>query len=898
MSRIQVRRGPAAEWTSTNEVLGSGEPGYETDTGKVKFGDGASAWVDLPYLQGEIDDPGDGDTIINNYLSKVPFGICQSELAHGSYTGFENETKIRQVLQGIQDTGATYVRVAAWWNVIEPIKDGGYSWTGMDLFLNTVDDYGLTPLVCMTSPAPTGATIADFGQLCAAIAGRYGSNGTGQLKHYEVWNEENNVTPAGPFNTGATPFGPATYTALLIAGTTAIRAQDPEAVVLLGGLLSTVDYPPSGDKTDYLPSTFLQGIYDNGGGDYFDVFNVHWYSGDVSFVTGWEEPRTDHPVYLDLSVCREKLIAHADEDKEFWITEMGFPITEDMADPVVRARWLIRQIQLVTNLGFVDVWFIYNYKNAPALADGSKFGLVDQSLVKYQPLWDMVANINAVSPAIPTGSIVDDTIPDGSIHGEKLDVTGGGGSGKYLAYGADGSLTASVPAGGGGSSTEMVALGELYEPLLGVWPAVDAVNGPLTSDAGITNSAPSFTGLTYWRWDSGKFNTQSQNWVPIPTLNGVTTNQCCQNVTTDRSNNYASTGVGFPCHADFSFVADTAKVIIAYWVNLQGQLAQSVSTAAHEIQIFAELEGQLKGIREAPAFWPHASGGGAQLMYRVLTFKQARKREFRVMLSTDAWFAGVYIDTGAQITKAPNRPVLALCYGDSWGEGAGNVYSFFGGNGSAAGVTWPSGCSLLYSNTALQYAIATGFAVIIAHQGGTGYFVQNSGTVDVDDGTTTPGGFTVFGSQNSTNFAWTTFGSRHPIVIFPGGWNDGSRTTADYKARALKVWGKQIAKDSTVPILVEGIQSKAVTPGSGSDLANTGLIQAAADASMADNVIGFINNLVDADYSDISTSGYNNIGPDGLHPTVKGGNLIGVNRAKRSAAFLIPHDRVIAMRTA
>jgi len=47
---IEVRRDTAANWTSANPTLAAGEFGYETDTGKVKIGDGSSIWVTLPYL--------------------------------------------------------------------------------------------------------------------------------------------------------------------------------------------------------------------------------------------------------------------------------------------------------------------------------------------------------------------------------------------------------------------------------------------------------------------------------------------------------------------------------------------------------------------------------------------------------------------------------------------------------------------------------------------------------------------------------------------------------------------------------------------------------------------------------------------------------------------------------
>lgn len=46
---INLRRGASDLWTSVNPVLAEGEPGFETDTGRFKFGDGATPWNDLAY---------------------------------------------------------------------------------------------------------------------------------------------------------------------------------------------------------------------------------------------------------------------------------------------------------------------------------------------------------------------------------------------------------------------------------------------------------------------------------------------------------------------------------------------------------------------------------------------------------------------------------------------------------------------------------------------------------------------------------------------------------------------------------------------------------------------------------------------------------------------------------
>lgn len=50
MTQIKLRRDTAANFTSKNPVLGQGEPAYETDTKKMKIGDGTTAYNDLAYF--------------------------------------------------------------------------------------------------------------------------------------------------------------------------------------------------------------------------------------------------------------------------------------------------------------------------------------------------------------------------------------------------------------------------------------------------------------------------------------------------------------------------------------------------------------------------------------------------------------------------------------------------------------------------------------------------------------------------------------------------------------------------------------------------------------------------------------------------------------------------------
>lgn len=52
-TRMQQRRGTAAQWTSADPILEAGEIGFESDTSKFKMGDGVNQWSDLDYFINE-----------------------------------------------------------------------------------------------------------------------------------------------------------------------------------------------------------------------------------------------------------------------------------------------------------------------------------------------------------------------------------------------------------------------------------------------------------------------------------------------------------------------------------------------------------------------------------------------------------------------------------------------------------------------------------------------------------------------------------------------------------------------------------------------------------------------------------------------------------------------------
>ncbi len=67
-TRIKLRRDTAANWTDADPILADGEPGLESDTGKIKYGDGTTAWTSLDYSGGG------GDSLTDDQAVTVTVG--------------------------------------------------------------------------------------------------------------------------------------------------------------------------------------------------------------------------------------------------------------------------------------------------------------------------------------------------------------------------------------------------------------------------------------------------------------------------------------------------------------------------------------------------------------------------------------------------------------------------------------------------------------------------------------------------------------------------------------------------------------------------------------------------------------------------------------------------------
>lgn len=83
--RVQHRRKSASSWRSSSEILLAGELGVESDTGKVKVGDGTSRYSSLQYLTGPKGDRGEkGDSITVQSDRQLGSGNTQVTFSDGT----------------------------------------------------------------------------------------------------------------------------------------------------------------------------------------------------------------------------------------------------------------------------------------------------------------------------------------------------------------------------------------------------------------------------------------------------------------------------------------------------------------------------------------------------------------------------------------------------------------------------------------------------------------------------------------------------------------------------------------------------------------------------------------------------------------------------------------------
>lgn len=301
-------------------------------------------------------------------------------------------------LSELQALGVTDLRVAVPWVYIEPAA-GSYNWSKMDALVEAATAMGFTLTAAVTATpawaglilagAPDPATYAAF---AGSVAQRYGS----QIASYEVWNEPNGVIFYAPVD-------PARYTEMLKAAYTAIKAANPEAVVLAGSLGATTNVP----GISITPQQFLAAMYEAGAAGYFDALSYHPYHFTLPFSQGGGTANTP---LEQVKALYDLMVANGDAGKQIWATEYGTATTPGWGvTPAEQAALLRDFLTAWSKLAFTGPAFVYTSQDVQTgiLNHEYNFGLFTSD-GKPKPAAQVLAELIAASGI---GSLPDYTAP-------------------------------------------------------------------------------------------------------------------------------------------------------------------------------------------------------------------------------------------------------------------------------------------------------------------------------------------------------------------------------------------------------------------------------------------------------------------------------------------------------
>ncbi len=295
----------------------------------------------LPLTAARAEPSADGEPLITQWFERARFewhpdkpaefrvllGLLGSELrpagappaASGSLMGVEiNRGAVAQVAGRLAELGVGRVRYnGIYWSDIEP-QPGQRQWdraAGVEGELAAISAAGAAPMVIVRDtpawarqvPASScGPIKADalpaFATFMGELAARY-SQPPYNVHYWELGNEPDVdprlVLPNSVFgcwgNEQQADYGGAGYAAMLKAVYPAIKAADPAAQVILGGLLMDCD-PTDPAQQPCLFGSFFGGVLQAGGGDYFDILAYHSYPYWILQPLDWdmEHPKWKH----------------------------------------------------------------------------------------------------------------------------------------------------------------------------------------------------------------------------------------------------------------------------------------------------------------------------------------------------------------------------------------------------------------------------------------------------------------------------------------------------------------------------------------------------------------------------------------------------------------------------
>jgi hypothetical protein len=291
--QIKLRRDTSANWAIVNPVLGLGEPGLETDTLKIKYGDGTSPWNSIPYptvlstptpaaaLTGTTIPP----NIINSSLTSVGtlIGLTVTNPIQGSITGNAvTATTATTATSAVNATNAVNANIAttlaggANYQIVYQTGTGQITYMTAPALGNTWlnwtgSAYAWSQLPAAAAGTLTGATLASnvltssltsIGTLTnLTVTNPIAGSVTGSAGSVNASNLTGTSLPAGITSAvGITSIGTLTNLVVTNTITGSVNGSSAKTTNIIGGngstLLGSVPYQSGTDTTTLLsPNT-------------------------------------------------------------------------------------------------------------------------------------------------------------------------------------------------------------------------------------------------------------------------------------------------------------------------------------------------------------------------------------------------------------------------------------------------------------------------------------------------------------------------------------------------------------------------------------------------------------------------------------------------------------------
>ncbi|BBY62180.1 hypothetical protein MHEL_04230 [Mycolicibacterium helvum] len=304
--------------------------------------------------------------VLTGAVNEAPttLGVADSTL----YT--LSQADVDATLDHLKDMGVNDIRIAVPWVYMQPQNNENYDWSKMDYVVHAASERGIN-IVGVISGTPTWAGFplnghsdpADYARFASAVAARYNDASTiGTIDDYEIWNEPNGALFYNPVSA-------ASYTKMLQAAYPAIKASNPNAVVIAGvlGAVQTIS------GLSVAPQTFLKQMYASGAGGYFDALSYHPYHYTLPFSLGTGVANSP---LEQVKALRALMDANGDADLKIWATEYGLPTNYPITQ-TQQAAFIHDFVVAWQNVEGAGPMFIYTTRdsNTGGFDDEENFGL-------------------------------------------------------------------------------------------------------------------------------------------------------------------------------------------------------------------------------------------------------------------------------------------------------------------------------------------------------------------------------------------------------------------------------------------------------------------------------------------------------------------------------------------